>query len=224
MALAPALRHHVADLLAAVGPDAPTLCDGWTARDLAAHLVVRDRRPDAMPGIVIPAFAGHTAKVQNARAEESYATLINDVRTGPSVLNPARIPAVNERMNVMEFAVHAEDIRRAQSDEAAHELPPLPEGTDAALWKTLSTMGKVLVRSSRVGVSLRAVTRQAPNDTAHSGRVAQLKAPTSQGGITLVGSPTDLVMYLSGRQDAANVTIEGEPDAVALFKKAKLGL
>ena len=43
-------RRRFADELLAVGPDAPTLCTGWAARDLAAHVVLRDRRPDAMPG------------------------------------------------------------------------------------------------------------------------------------------------------------------------------
>ena len=45
-------------------PDSPTLCDGWDARDLAAHLVVRERRLDAAPGILIPALAGYTDRVQ----------------------------------------------------------------------------------------------------------------------------------------------------------------
>src|SRR5690349_11008507 len=46
-------RAALCDLLVTVGPDAPTLCEGWTTRDLAAHLAVRDRRPDAAAGIVL---------------------------------------------------------------------------------------------------------------------------------------------------------------------------
>ncbi len=38
---APIERAALADLMAELGPDAPTLCEGWTTRDLAAHLVVR---------------------------------------------------------------------------------------------------------------------------------------------------------------------------------------
>lgn len=34
-----------------VGPQAPTLCEGWNTTDLAAHLVVRERRLDATAGI-----------------------------------------------------------------------------------------------------------------------------------------------------------------------------
>ena len=47
-------RSALVDTLRAVGPDAPTLCDGWKTRDLAAHLVVRERRLDATPGIMVP--------------------------------------------------------------------------------------------------------------------------------------------------------------------------
>ena len=39
-------RLLLADLLEAEGPEAPTLCEGWSTRDLAAHLIVRERRPE----------------------------------------------------------------------------------------------------------------------------------------------------------------------------------
>ena len=48
-----------------VGPDAPTLCPPWRTRDLAAHLVLRERRPDAAPGIWLRAAAGRTRRVQD---------------------------------------------------------------------------------------------------------------------------------------------------------------
>ncbi|MGD0448569.1 MAG: maleylpyruvate isomerase family mycothiol-dependent enzyme [Candidatus Dormibacteria bacterium] len=38
-------RRELCDLLIQVGPDAPTLCEGWTTSDLAAHLVLRERFP-----------------------------------------------------------------------------------------------------------------------------------------------------------------------------------
>src|SRR4051812_50200443 len=43
-------RAALADLFEEVGPDASTCCAGWTTAHLAAHVVVRDRRPDALPG------------------------------------------------------------------------------------------------------------------------------------------------------------------------------
>ncbi len=61
-------RQGLCDLFVELGPDAPTLCDGWTASDLAAHLVVRERRPDSGPGLVWPPLAGYTDKVRRAGA------------------------------------------------------------------------------------------------------------------------------------------------------------
>jgi hypothetical protein len=40
-------RLALAALLDQTGPDAPTLCAGWQTRDLAAHVMLRERRPDA---------------------------------------------------------------------------------------------------------------------------------------------------------------------------------
>ena len=43
-------RQQLCDELERLGPDAPTLCEGWATRDLAAHLFVRDARPDLSIG------------------------------------------------------------------------------------------------------------------------------------------------------------------------------
>ena len=61
MSVAQRERAALVATMRSVGPDAPTLCEGWTTRDLAAHLVIREYRVDAAPGILIPLFAGHTA-------------------------------------------------------------------------------------------------------------------------------------------------------------------
>ena len=66
-------RARLADALAATDPDAPTLCEGWTARDLAAHLVVRERRPDTTPGLMLRPLAGWTDRVRRGYAQRPYA-------------------------------------------------------------------------------------------------------------------------------------------------------
>jgi uncharacterized protein (TIGR03083 family) len=45
-------RLALCTLLDKTGPDAPTLCEGWNTGDLAAHLVLRERRPDAAAGVI----------------------------------------------------------------------------------------------------------------------------------------------------------------------------
>lgn len=213
MNVAPALREHVADLLTAVGPNAPTLCEGWNARDLAAHLVVRDRRVDAMPGIVVPALASHTAKVQNARAKDSYDNLVRDVRTGPGRFSLMQVPAINERANLAEYAIHAEDIRRAQPESEQSQLPPMPTGTDDAVWASLPMMGKLLVRKSPVGVTLRSPGRAD----------VVLKDANGQGSVVITGQPVDVLLHLSGRCAASKATVEGPATATERFNKVKLG-
>ena len=37
-------RIKLCDLFDELGPSAPTLIEGWTAHDLAAHIVLRERR------------------------------------------------------------------------------------------------------------------------------------------------------------------------------------
>jgi uncharacterized protein (TIGR03085 family) len=68
-------RKALADALQAAGPDAPTLCEGWQTRDLAAHLVLRERRPDAAAGILLKPLNGYNKKVQERLAAGDYAEL-----------------------------------------------------------------------------------------------------------------------------------------------------
>ena len=51
-------RRALCDTLDAVGADAPTMCEGWDAHDLAAHLVVRERDPWTAPVIICGVLNG----------------------------------------------------------------------------------------------------------------------------------------------------------------------
>ena len=81
-------RASLCDLFLEVGPDAPTLCGDWTTRDLAAHLVVRERRPDAAAGIVCRSVAGYSEKVRVAETERPWTELVERVRSGPAGVEP----------------------------------------------------------------------------------------------------------------------------------------
>ena len=77
MSIAQRERSALIEIMRAVGPDAPTLCEGWTTRDLAAHLVVRERRPDALPGLMFAPLASHTARLQEQlAASTTYEDLV----------------------------------------------------------------------------------------------------------------------------------------------------
>lgn len=47
-------RLALCDLFEELGAEALTLIERWTAKDLASHLVVRDRDPVAGPCLVFP--------------------------------------------------------------------------------------------------------------------------------------------------------------------------
>lgn len=209
--LAHAQRQALSDLFDRVGPDAPTLDEGWTTRDLAAHLATRDRRPDAMPGILVPALSGHTDAVQQSYAARPWPELVDLVRFGPPAYAPTRIPAIAERVNLAEFYIHHEDVLRAQEPKA--QVPMTPE-LEAALWRMVSTMGRMTLLRCKVGVTV-----VAPG---HGEQV--LRKPTGASAVTLTGRPGDLLLYLSGRTAAADVTVEGSPEADRAFRQTALGL
>ncbi|MFJ5706783.1 MULTISPECIES: TIGR03085 family metal-binding protein [unclassified Streptomyces] len=203
-------RLLLADLLEAAGPDAATLCEGWRTRDLAAHVVVRERRPDAAAGTLVPALRERLQRVQDEFAAKPYEELIRLVRTGPPRFSPFAVKQVDEGANVVEFYVHAEDVRRAQPGWSARELDPVFAD---ALWSRLEKGARLLGRKAPVGLVLRRPNGQTV--VAHRGTPV----------VTVSGEPGELTMYLYGRTEVAKVGLEGEPDAIELLSSTKqLGL
>lgn len=202
-------RLLLADLLETVGPDAPTLCDDWRARDLAAHVVVRERRSDAAAGVLFKPLAARLERVQAEFAAKPYEELIQLIRTGPPRLSPFALKQVDEAANTVEFYVHTEDVRRAQPQWTPREVDPVFAD---ALWSRLERSARMLGRKSPVGL----VLRRPDGRTA----VAHRGAPV----VTATGEPGELTLFLFGRQDAARVELDGEPGALAKLRGATLGI
>ena len=99
-------RSALSDLFDDVGPDAPTLSGEWTTRDLAAHLVIREGRPDAAPGILLPFLSGYTDRVQTKAADAEWSDLVDQIRQGPPKWSPMRFEAVDRAMNTIEYFVN----------------------------------------------------------------------------------------------------------------------
>ncbi|MEV6397662.1 TIGR03085 family metal-binding protein [Streptomyces sp. NPDC051907] len=202
-------RLLLADLLETAGPEAPTLCGDWTTRDLAAHVVVRERRPDAAGGIVLPLLKGRLERVQAEFAAKPYEELVQLIRTGPPRMSPYGIKQLDEAANTVEFYVHAEDVRRAQPDWSPRELDRIFED---ALWSRLEKAARLLGRKSPVGL----VLRRPDGQTA----VAHRGTPV----VTVTGTPGELTMFAFGRQDAAHVEVDGDKETVAMLYETKLGI
>ena len=198
-------RLALAALLEETGPGAPTLCAGWLTGDLAAHLVLRERRPDAAAGVLGGPLAGHTARVQRRLSERmTYAQLIQAFRNGPPRLSPLALPSMDERANTVEYFVHYEDVRRARPGWGPREVAP---GLSEELWRHLK-MVRFLLRKAPVGVEL---ARDSGGEGAGPYRVTVKNATPV---VTVIGSPAELTMWATGRTSAANVRFDGTNAAV----------
>jgi uncharacterized protein (TIGR03085 family) len=202
-------RLALCALLDQTGPDAPTLCRGWTTGDLAAHLVLREHRPDAAAGVLGGPLAGHTARVQRRiRDRNPFSALIETIRSGPPWLSFMAIPGMDERANTVEFFVHHEDIRRAVPGWEPRDLTP---GESDALWRRLR-MARMLLRKSPVGVEL---ARDDKDPTGSDGDVFRITAKNATPAVTVIGSPAELTMWALGRTGAAIVRFDGTDAAVS---------
>lgn len=209
MSIASRERAALADLLDELGPEAPTLCAGWDTRALAAHLAVRERRPDATPGVAVPALAGWTEQVQNSYAERPYAELVDLVRTGPGRLSAFALPGVDRFLNTTEYAVHHEDVRRARPGWEPRELP---RQVQDSLWRAVRGRAPFAFRSVRAGVVLHR------SDAPRASVVAAKGEPVA----TVTGEPMELLLYTFGRRAHARVEVTGEPAAIAALDETSL--
>ncbi|GHH02414.1 TIGR03085 family metal-binding protein [Streptomyces lanatus] len=199
-------RLLLADLLEAEGPEAPTLCEGWTTRDLAAHVVVRERRPDAAAGILIKQLGPRLDKAMEEFAAKPYEELIQLIRTGPPRFSPFQLKQIDEASNTIEFYVHTEDVRRAQPDWTPRELDPVFQD---ALWSRLERSARLMGRSAPTGLVLRRPDGQTA--VAHKGTPV----------VTATGEPSELLLFAYGRQSAAKVELDGDEDAIAKLHEGK---
>jgi uncharacterized protein (TIGR03085 family) len=211
MSLAKEERQGICDTLLELGPDQPTLCVGWTTRDMLAHLVLRERRPDAAVGILVRPFSGHTTNVMAQVAEQPFHELVATFRSGPPWWSVFAIPGVGDRANMFELYVHHEDIRRAQPDW--HPRAPDAHREDT-LWGGLTNpMGRMLFRRCSVGVVLRAAGR--PDVVVKKGEPA----------VHVVGEPSEITLVAFGRPtDHTRVVVQGAPDDIAKFESSPRGI
>ncbi len=185
--LVAALRHS--------GPDAPTLCEGWTGRDLAAHIVARESRPDTGPGLVlpqVPLLAGWTETVRKRYARRGFDELLAEIAAGPPALSPFSLPGFEAAANLSEFFIHTEDVRRAHPGWLPRDLDA---GYERALWEALVRSARLLFRDHRRGVVL--VVPGGPRRRVRTGASTDV----------ITGRPGELLMYTSGRRDHALVDV-----------------
>ena len=200
-------RLALCALLDQTGPQAPTLCEGWTTGDLAAHLVLREHRPDAGAGVMGGPLAGYTRRVQRSLTQRTpYPQLVETIRNGPPKLSFFAIPGMDERANFVEYFVHHEDVRRGAP---GWEHRDVSTDLTEALWQRLR-LAKFLLRKAPVGVEL--VRDDLPADPGP--RRVRITAKASTPVVTVTGSPAELTLWALGRTSAAQVRLEGSETAI----------
>ncbi len=209
MNLARSERAALADLFVELGPDQPTLCEGWQTRDLLTHLILRERRPDAAIGMMLKPLSGWTKKVSAGYLSQPWPELVEQYRSGPQRWNPLSIDKVDEVANAGEMFIHHEDARRGQPGWA-------PRTFDEQTGKSLiglvdSKLSRLFVRQSPVGVHA-----EIPG-----GRTIELKS--GEPTVTISGEPGEILLWLFGRT-ACRVELTGEPDAVDALNAVRRGI
>jgi uncharacterized protein (TIGR03085 family) len=209
-------RVALCALLDKTGPDAPTLCEGWRTGDLAAHLVLREHRPDAAVGILGGPMARYTASAQRKlSAKVPFAKLVETVRSGPPRASLFGLPGVDAKANFAEYFVHHEDVRRAQPGWAARELD---DGLADAVWGQLS-QARLMLRKIPVGIEF------ARNDTRQDDqRAVRMTVRPRTPVVTVIGPPAELLMWAFGRTTAAGIKLEGAQADVAALEQAHWGI
>jgi len=188
-------RRLLCDLLVQLGPDAPTLCEGWTTADLAAHLVLREH------------FRTSSAEHIAAERSRGLPVLVARLRAGAPLI-PWRLPRLRTLLNGTEYFIHHEDVRRANGNAPRPDVPEL----DRLSWSVCGFFGRRMARAiAPFGLEL--VAPDGKQRAFGSGRTAVLK-----------GRPTELVLFLAGRRSAAEVSLEGADDAVVAVHRSQVGL
>jgi uncharacterized protein (TIGR03085 family) len=183
-----------------LGPDAPTMCEGWRTADLAAHLVVREQRPDAAAGIVLRPLSGHTERVRTkVRDSTPFPELLERIRQGPPGLSLFGLPGMDKALNTAEYFVHHEDVRRAQP---GWEPRPANPELDEFLWRRLRGAARLFMRKVPAEVTVVRPDGKTLLLT-KGGKRARVHGPVSE-----------LVLWAFGRNEVAQVRFTGEADAV----------
>lgn len=199
-------RTALVDALTALGQDAPTLCDGWATKDMAAHVYVREHRPDASLGVLpLGPLSAYTDRVMASTLRTlGYEEIVRRLRTPAPIL---RLTRLDEAVNTVEFFVHTEDVRRPNA------LPrrELPDEFERRIWSRLAMQGRLSFR--RVPARVRLVATSGQTAEFGSGPVVEVR-----------GRPSEMLLLAFNRKNDADVEYGGDADAVASLRAAQLGL
>jgi uncharacterized protein (TIGR03085 family) len=198
----PQLRADFAAVSRQVGPEAPTLCEGWLTGDVLLHMNLIERRWDSWVSVAlgrrIDAVQRYYDQLVARERSRPWEEQVVMIERGPRS-NPLRSQSVRDMMMPREYLIHTEDIRRANGIEVAVSA----DAQDVA-WSRLPGLAKrMFMTSDPYGVAL-----ERPD-----GRRHVLKNGSSVA--VLRGEPLELLLHVFGRTSVTKVELVGDPEAVA---------
>lgn len=204
MSLAEKERDALADLFIELGPDAPTRCEGWDAQDLLVHLLIRERRPDAVPGSFVPVGRSWTKKVGNGIRERPWAEQVREFRERPAWFIPTHWSPIDEAFNGGEYFIHHEDLRRGSPGWEVRGYDP----QTAAKLDSMVRSSLLRLQLRKVGVGVVALLPSGERLVLRKGEPAAV----------VTGDPGEIVIWASGRP-AARVELSGDDGAIAALER-----
>lgn len=206
-------RTALVEAMRSSGPDAPTLCEGWTTRDLAAHLVVREARIDAAAGIVVPALAARMEDLRLRETERPWDELLDRIAGGAPWYSPLRY--ADKLANAAEYLVHHEDVRRAETGWSARDF-------DADDLERIWSLGSTVARTFLRKVEARVDIRTPPSVQLAKGGSVSTGAALSPL-VSVTAEPVELLLWAFGRS-AVDVHISGVQRGIDALEAVQRGL
>jgi uncharacterized protein (TIGR03085 family) len=204
-------RNDLIESLRRAGPGAPTLIDEWTTSQLAAHLVLRERSFAELAGRVPLQRMQDLAqrRLDSYAADHEYEEILESFADGPPVWSPMARPRLRESLNLLEYLIHDEDVRRVS---ATWQPRALPAKRVAAIWRRLRVGARMTMRSVPVPVRL----TWPEHASATIGR--------GEPRVTVTGDPVELALVAFGRQRVARVKYEGTDEDVATVRDSAIAV
>lgn len=198
-------RIELVNTLSQAQSSDPTLCEGWECRHLLAHLILRETEVLIAAGVLGGPLGKRTEKVTNFRAEglsdrAAYEHALDRFAHLNGYFKMHTLfPQADVKMNLIEYFVHIEDVRRAGE---GWEPRSLPHSVQQAIWDNLRSRAKMMAgKNYPHGLVL-----QAPGFVDMSLTVVE-PAQSSIPATVLTGEPGELVLYLFGREEMAKVEV-----------------